>query len=108
MSLRVTEMSFAVIEQLHPLVQAIKRRDKSLADQLQRAANSVALNLAEGEMSDPGTQRARFCTAAGSANEARAALRLAVGWRHLTPAQAEDAGASLTRITNILCKITRR
>ena len=80
--LQVAELSFQLIEELRPLVAEIKRRDRSLADQLMRAASSVALNIAEAQKSDGGNMRARFFTAAGSANESRAALRVAVGWRH--------------------------
>ncbi|HKY39688.1 MAG TPA: four helix bundle protein [Polyangiaceae bacterium] len=54
--LKVAELSFQLIEELRPLVTEIKRRDRSLADQLMRAASSIALNLAEGELSDGGNQ----------------------------------------------------
>lgn len=108
MSFHVTEMSFVLVEKLRPLVEIIKRRDKSLADQLQRAANSIALNLAEGEMSDAGTQRSRFFTAAGSANESRAALRLAIGWRHIDPSDATDARALLDSMVGMLRRLTTR
>ncbi|MDF3070950.1 MAG: hypothetical protein K0R38_6551 [Polyangiaceae bacterium] len=108
MSLKVTEMSFELIDKLRPLMASIRRKDKSLADQLARAANSIALNLAEGEMSDPGTQRSRFFSAAGSANESRAALRLAVGWRHIQPAEAAEARALLDRILGMLWRLTQR
>jgi four helix bundle protein len=108
MGLRVAELSFQLIEELRPIVEAVRRRDRSLADQLQRAASSVALNLAEGELSDAGNQRARFFTAAGSAAESRAALRVAVGWRHIAPERAEAAGALLNHVIAILWKLTHR
>ena len=63
---------------MRPLIVRIKRHDRSLADQLVRAASSVALNVAEAEYSDPGNKRARLFTAAGSASETRAVLRVAV------------------------------
>ena len=38
----------------------IKQRDKSLADQLSRAASSIALNIGEAELSDPGNRKSRL------------------------------------------------
>ena len=80
MALIVASLSLEMVAALRPLVARIRRHDRSLADQLVRAATSVALNIAEADYSDPGNRRARFFTAAGSANETRAALRVAVAW----------------------------
>jgi len=77
MAFQVEETAYELIAALAPLMARIKRQDKSLADQLARAATSVALNIAESNYSDPGNKRARLFTAAGSANETRAALRVA-------------------------------
>ena len=105
---KVAELSFQLIEDLRPLVGEIKKRDRSLADQLMRAASSVALNVAEGQLSDAGNMRARFFTAAGSANESRAALRVAVGWGHITTEAAAPARERLNHIIPILWKLTHR
>src|SRR5688572_14405001 len=99
---KVAELSFQLIEDLRPLVAEIRRRDRSLADQLMRAASSTALNVAEGQKSDGGNMKARFFTAAGSANECCAALRVAVGWRHITPEAAARARERLDQIIAIL------
>ena len=105
-ALQVAELSFEAIEALRPLIPRIKRNDKSLADQLTRAATSVSLNIAEGDLSDPGNRRARFFTAAGSANESLAAVRAAVSWGYLAPSEAEAASSLLRRIIAILWKLT--
>ena len=47
MALQVEEYAHELIAALQPLVARIKRQDKSLADQLTRAASSIALNIAE-------------------------------------------------------------
>jgi four helix bundle protein len=105
---KVAELSFELIEDLRPLVAEIRRRDRSLADQLMRAASSIGLNVAEGQKSDGGNMRARFFTAAGSASETRAALRVAVGWRHIQPQAAAAAQGRLNQIIAILWKLTHR
>ncbi len=107
MALIVADLSIELIEKLRPLVPRIKARDKSLADQIQRAANSVVLNIGEAEYSDPGNRRARFHTAAGSAGETRAAVRLAVAWGVIARADGEGAVALLERILPMLWKLTR-
>jgi len=106
MALQVAELSFQVIEVLRPLMPRIKRQDRSLADQLTRAATSVALNIAEGDHSDPGNRKARFHTAAGSASESLAALRAATCWGYLSANDAEAATALLRRVVAMLWKLT--
>ena len=108
MALLVAALSFEAIEALRPLMPRIRRHDRSLADQLVRAASSVALNIAEGDVSDPGNQRARFFTAAGSANESLAALRVAVAWGYLGAEEADGASRLLRRILAMLWKLNRR
>jgi four helix bundle protein len=105
-NLVVGEVSLDLVEALAPLLVRIKRRDRSLADQLMRAANSITLNIAEADYSDPGTKQSRLFTAAGSANEVRAALRLAVRWRHCTPEEAQSAERLLDRVIAMLWKLT--
>ena len=107
MGLIVADLSIELIEKLRPLVARIKARDKSLADQIQRAASSVALNIGEAAYSDPGNRRARFHTAAGSAGETLAAVRVAVAWGIVARADGEAATALLDRILPMLWKLTR-
>ena len=107
MAFQVEELSIQLIEALVPLMPRIKQRDKSLEDQLRRAASSVGLNCAEAAFSDPGNRRARLFTAAGSAGEARHALRQAVAWRLVTAADAGVALKLADRIVAILWKMTR-
>jgi four helix bundle protein len=106
MVFEVEEMAVQLVEALRPIVPRIRARDRGLADQLTRAASSVALNIGEGNYSDPGNRRARFFTAAGSANETRLALRVAVAWAYCSPGEAEAAHLLLQRILKILWKLT--
>jgi len=106
MAFQVEELAIELIEALQPLVSRIKARDRALADQLVRAASSVALNVGESNYSDPGNRRARLFTAAGSAAETRLALRVAVSWRHCSLADTQPAHALLERIVPMLWKLT--
>jgi four helix bundle protein len=108
MALVVASLSIELIEALRPLVPRIKRQDRSLAEQLVRAASSVALNIAEADYSDHGNQRARFFTAAGSASESLTALLVASAWGYLPAADIQHAAALLGCILAMLWKLTRR
>jgi four helix bundle protein len=107
MALVVQQLTLEVISQLRPLVMRIQRRDRSLAQQLQRAASSIALNIGEAEYSDPGNRRARFHTAAGSAGETRAAVQVALAWGYVSEAQTERALQQLDRIVAMLWRLSR-
>ena len=91
-----------VVRELRPVVEAVRVREKALAEQLKRAAQSVVLNIAEARGSDAGNARARFCTACGSAKEVRAALHLASDWGYI---EAQRASRLETRLDEV-CAIT--
>lgn len=107
MALLVHQIALSTIHLLRPLLPLIQRRDKALAVQLTKAASSVVLNIAEAEYSDPGTRRSRFYSAAGSANESRAALRVAVAWGYVTERQAATPAEQLDRVIAMLWKLSR-
>ena len=107
MPFRAADLSIELIEALRPLVPRIKQRDRSLADQLTRAATSIALNLGEAELSDPGNRRARLFTAAGSANETLLALRAAAAWGYVPTSQQAAAVTLNRRLIAILWRMTR-
>jgi four helix bundle protein len=108
MAFKVAEVSVELIEILRALIGRIKARDRSLADQLTRAASSVCLNIAESQHSDPGNRRARLFSAAGSANESLMAIRIAVAWGYLAENDGKPAEALLNRILAMLWKMNRR
>jgi four helix bundle protein len=107
MTFHVEELTLELIHALKPLVPRIRRNDRSLADQIVRAASSIALNIAEAQYSDPGNRRARFYSAAGSANETRSALRVAIAWGYFAEPDAAGAAALLHRIVPMLWKLAR-
>ncbi len=106
MAMQVHEMAPSIVEALAPLMPLIQRQDRALAVQLRTAASSMVLNIAESEYSDPGNKRARLFTAAGSANESRSAIRVAVAWGYVRQERAADVLARLDRVMAILWKLT--
>jgi four helix bundle protein len=107
MSFDVERVSYELIAELRLLLPRIQRRDRALAVQLTRAASSISLNVSEATYSDAGNKRARFFTAAGSANETRSALRVALAWGYLGAEQARPALLLLDRVLAMLWKLTR-
>jgi len=83
-------------------------RCAALADQLKRAAQSVALNIAEGRGSDAGNARARFSTACGSAKEVRAALNVASDWGYIESRTAARLDRKLDEVCAITWCLSRR
>jgi four helix bundle protein len=107
MPFQVEEAAYQLIAALRPVMPRIKGQDRALAEQLSRAASSVALNIAEANYSDPGNRRARLFTAAGSANETRAVLRVALESGYCDAEEAAAARALLDRVLAMLWKLTR-
>ena len=100
------EMSLAVLDQLANLEPKIRQKRKSLADQIGRAAESVALNVSEGR-ERAGLDRADiFRRAAGSAGELTTGLRIARSRRYITPDEFAAIDAPLDRVRAILYRLT--
>ena len=97
-----------VVRELVPLLHTIREYDKSLADQLKRAAQSVVLNIAEGRGSDAGNARARFSTACGSAKEVRAARNVASDWGYIEAHEATHLDERLDEVCAITWCLGRR
>ena len=106
--MNVYEKARNVVRQLAPFLQAIREQDKSLADQLKRAAQSVALNIAEARGNDAGNARARFSTACGSAKEVRAALNVASDWGYIEAQRAAHLDERLDQVCAITWCLGRR
>jgi len=80
----VVEHSLQVVALARPLVEAVQRKDRSLASQLRRAISSIALNLSEGFGATSGNSRLRFESALGSLNESKTAIRVAIAWGYFS------------------------
>jgi four helix bundle protein len=100
------EMSLTVLEQLAPVETKIRQRRKSLADEIGRAAESVALNVSEARQR-AGLDRADlFRRAAGSASELTTALRIARARGYITAAEHAAVDAALDRVRAMLWRLT--
>jgi four helix bundle protein len=106
MKLKVVDTALESLGLLRPVLLRIRREDPALFRQVRDALNSTVLNLAEGEYSDPGTRKARFHTACGSANEARAGVRAALAWGYVGASMCEPGLAHLDRVIATLWKLT--
>ncbi len=107
MALEVLEVSLEMIGALRAPVARLRQADRDLADQLRRAASSVALNIAEGAGRVGKDRPHHYRVAAGSNLEVAAGLRVALAWGDLEAAEVQAAldlgrrvGAMLWRMTH--------
>ena len=101
------EVSLDLVRSLRRPVELLRSRDRDLSGQIRRAASSISLNLAEGRRR-AGKDRAHcWRIAAGSADEVRAALRVAVAWGDVEEAEVSGAFALLERVLAMLWRLTR-
>ena len=106
MSFDTLEMSLTVLDQLATVEPKIRQSRKSLADEIGRAAESVALNVSEARQR-AGLDRADlFRRAAGSAGELTTALRIAKARGCITHANYAAIDAALDRVRAMLWKPT--
>jgi len=94
-----------LLPKLAALFAQIVLRDRELEDQARRAANSVLLNLAEGNGSMKGTRRVRFETAYGSLKETQMALQIAAAYGYIAPLDA-DLARGLDRVAASIWRLT--
>lgn len=100
------EMSLTVLDRLATVEPKIRQRRKSLADEIGRAAESIALNVSEARQR-AGLDRADlFRRAAGSASELTTALRIAQARGYITPADFAAVDAALDRVRAMLWRLT--
>src|SRR5690349_17146128 len=106
MAFDALELSLVVLEQLAPVEAKLRQKRKSLADEVGRAAESVALKLSEGRQR-AGLDRAdMFRRAAGSASELTTALRIARARGYITATEHGAVEAALDRVRAMLWRLT--
>jgi four helix bundle protein len=106
MAFDTLEMSLVVLEQLASVEARVRLKRKSLADEIGRAAESVALNVSEAR-ARAGLDRADlYRRAAGSASELTTALRIARARGYITDAEYGAVDAALDRVRAMLWRLT--
>jgi four helix bundle protein len=106
MRFQVLEVAIDLASTLRKPADAIRRRDPGLYRQLRDATNSIALNIGEAAGRSGADRLHHFRIAAGSAQEARTALRLAAAWGDLQPEAIQPALGLIDRILAMLWQIT--
>ena len=103
---QVLEYSLTVMDLIADVEAKVRVHRKSLADQIGRSAESIALNLAEGSQRAGLDRKDLYRRAAGSAAELTAALRIARSRRYITPADYAAIDAPLDRVRAITWSLT--
>ena len=104
--LQIESVIHEFVAALGPTIASLERKNRSLADQLDRASASVLLNVAEGNYSQKANRPARFFNALGSASESRACLQLARARYGIDV--GPRAWDQLDHVIAVLWKLTRR
>jgi len=104
----ILELIINTLAGARPLVEAVQRKDRDLANQIRRALSSIGLNTAEAFGNSAGNCRLRFETARGSLLEAQAGLRMAIAWGYFTSERAAATLTALDWISRRLYGLARR
>jgi len=104
-------MPFYCLEYAHeaalligPLIHRIRKHDRSLAEQIRRAAACVPSNIDEGAGFDDGRRESHYRVALGSAREVATQLRIAIAWGYID--DATEVLDKLDRVRAMLWRLT--
>jgi four helix bundle protein len=96
------ELALEIIVSLREVVAAVRRHDARLANQIVAAASSIAANLSEGNRRVGRDRLHLFRIAAGSADETRTHLRVALAWGFVRgPASRAGDGTDRSRARDL-------
>ena len=101
------ENAVRTIEAMKGVVAVVRKHDADLARQLVRAASSIAANVAEGSQRVGKDRLHLFRVAAGSAEETRAHLLVALAWGYVTSPELEAPMKLIDKQLRLLSGLTR-
>jgi four helix bundle protein len=107
MPFQALELALDAIHHLVTPLSDIARRDPDLAQQIRRAAASMALNLGEGRRRQGRDRLHLWRVAAGSADEVVTALRVAESFQLVTRAGVAPVLEQCDRVLAITYTLTR-
>jgi len=108
MSFIVYDQALQTMGRLKPLIHQVSTHDRSLADQLRRAIQSMCLNIAEGRSARGRNEVAKFQVALSECREARAALQIATAWEYIREPAHLNADAALDQVAAMLWVLVHR
>jgi four helix bundle protein len=108
MGLIIQQRALEAAGGLQRLLPGVRKRDRSLFDQIHRAMNSVVLKIAEADGNDAGTAKARFATACGSAKEVRAGMQLAVAYGYVSSSRVNEVDITLDEVCAMSWRLSGR
>ena len=108
MGLIIQQRALEAASELREVLPVVRKRDRALFEQMHRAMNSVVLNIAEADGNDPGTAKARFASACGSAKEVRAGLQLAVAYGYVAEPRIAEANLALDQVCAMSWRLSGR
>jgi four helix bundle protein len=100
------QVALDLVRALRPVIVQLRTHSVEAAEQVERAASSIVLNIAEGDRRHGRDPRRFWDMAHGSAGEIRGALDLADAWGWQI--ESAQARALLDRELGLLWGLTRR
>jgi four helix bundle protein len=101
------DRSLELLRMLVPVMARLGALDAGLTDQLRRAAQSTALNVAEGNRRTLRDRRNRFRIALGSVAEVGSCLEVACALGYLEAAQVAEPLALVDRLRAMTYQLAR-
>jgi len=108
MGLIIQQRALEAVAGLRQVMPMVRKRDRSLFEQIHRAMNSVVLNIAEADGNDPGTAKARFASACGSAKEVRAGLQLCIAYGYFSDTTVKAVDTALDQVCAMSWRLSGR
>jgi four helix bundle protein len=104
----VLQVALDLIHLMRPVVERIRQMDRQLANQLKAATSSIASNISEGSRRLGKDRIHLWSVAAGSADEVRTQLAVAVAWGDIEQPAVKPPLEHLDRILAMLWRLTHR